>query len=136
MGKAIMGGDGEWKQSLFGCTSDIGNCLMGWCCGSCLYGQISDIVDDKGCFQPCCLAACCGPCNVCCYAPQRRDAKFRTHFLLNPGSCVDSACMTWFFCGPCANCQEMSELKERDIKIFTEYEKGAITGVDSKKEVA
>merc|ERR1712046_379464 len=122
MANDLAGCNNDWKAGLFGCTEDISNCLMGWCCFPCLYGQTSDIVADEGCMKPCLLAWCCNICNICCYAPTRRDEKFRKHFKLNAGSPLgDTAMLTWCCCSGCANCQEMYEVKARGIVDNKQY---------------
>merc|ERR1711924_279841 len=62
----------SWKVGLFDCTSDVKVCFMGMCCGPCLYGQTSQIVEDN-CMMPALKMMCCAPCHVCCFAPARRN---------------------------------------------------------------
>merc|ERR1711994_1242029 len=63
-----MGGQGygegmgaaEWKHGLFGCMSDGGNCLCGWCCGPCLLCQNANKMGESPVLY--CLLSCITPC--------------------------------------------------------------------------
>merc|ERR1712025_518049 len=72
----------KWEAGLFGCMGDPGICCMGMFCGACLYGKTSEIVEDD-CMKPAVLAACCGICTVCMWAPARRDTIRQTYELLH-----------------------------------------------------
>merc|ERR1712010_302682 len=98
----------DWKTGLFGCHENIGTCCFGLCCPACLYGKTSEVVEGD-CMMAAVKVLCCGPCTVCCWAPQRRQ-EIITMYALNSGSCVDSGCITWCCCGNCANCQENNQL--------------------------
>merc|ERR1711894_66838 len=53
-------GAAEWKHGLFGCASDGGNLLCGWCCGPCLLCQNANKMGESpvlyyilSCISPC-----------------------------------------------------------------------------------
>merc|ERR1712196_183789 len=112
-----------WEIGFFAITHDMTTCLMGCCCGPCLYGKTSEIVEDD-CMKPCLLAVCCVPCHLCMYAPNRRN-EIRRALSLEENGCMESACLSWFCCSPCANCQESNELKKRNINKHSELQVSA-----------
>merc|ERR1711861_105801 len=93
--------------------------LLGAALASCTVRQTTSWM------KACLMYHFCGPCTVCCYAPERRKEKFIAAFGLNSGSICESECLTWVCCGHCANCQEARELSKRNLTDHASYSSGA-----------
>ncbi|UJR20411.1 hypothetical protein I4U23_023542 [Adineta vaga] len=102
----------EWNESLFGCFDDFGTCLCGWCCAPCLYGQNAEKIDGSSCCCQCFLYTILIPCYLC-WVPHclKRKTLREKYGLREDPSCGD--CLTTFFCGECALCQEARFLERQ-----------------------
>lgn len=99
-----------WKNSLFGCLSDIGSCIL-TCCFPCVqYGMNYEKVHQSGCCSQGCTWWCLNMCGCCCLVHKELRSDIRRKYNIRE-DCSD--CLTTCLCGPCAICQEARELKER-----------------------
>eukprot|EP00999_Lentomonas_sp_LEN2_P001976 NODE_3144_length_449_cov_37.406832_g3094_i0.p1 GENE.NODE_3144_length_449_cov_37.406832_g3094_i0~~NODE_3144_length_449_cov_37.406832_g3094_i0.p1 ORF type:complete len:111 (-),score=16.19 NODE_3144_length_449_cov_37.406832_g3094_i0:35-367(-) len=98
-----------FSTGLFGCFSDMGICVWGWCCPICLVTDNSAGLDGN---QNCCM--CCYPGNS---FKNRMQAHAKFHYV--PESWC-TACMTSCLCGPCSERQIARELKIKSAS--TAYE--------------
>jgi len=100
----------EWENSLFGCFSDIGSCLLTICCPCIAYGTVHDSVHQTGCGGACCAFLCLSYIGCSCLIHKDLRGDIRRRYNLDEG-CGD--CLTTCCCGGCAICQEARELKAR-----------------------
>lgn len=87
-----------WATKLMDCCDDMGICLCGTFCGSCLASQIATDMGESACV-PCCVPG----------AMIALRIKWRTQENIQ-GSLMDDCC-TLLCCGPCALCQMAREIK-------------------------
>merc|ERR1711966_329183 len=128
-----MAGKEGWQASGFGCFSNIGNCMMGWCCPCVLYGKTNDILEENTCLSASAFFCCLTWCTICCYAPGRRE-RMREVLNLPAAPCND--CIFWVCCPHCANCQEANELAARGITKHNEWASSVATHEQQKGKAA
>jgi len=103
-------GPPEWKNSLFGCFSDLGSCII-TCFLPCVqYGMNYEKVHHSGCCSQACVFFCLSQCCLNCCVHKDLRSDIRRKYNIEEG-CGD--CLTTCFCSPCAICQEARELKDR-----------------------
>lgn len=142
---------GYWQFGLCDCFSDMKVCCCGCCFPHCLvsetwyragwsHGILGNSSDSctayyGGCFMICALQSYLGCCFPCVYGILRGgypvdsdgtvagvvplDTRFRI-----PASFLTSCC-TWFFCGPCASCQEF-----RQVQAAINHQETVLQGPD------
>lgn len=99
----------KFEEELCGCFSDIKVCLWGWCvpCGIiCMQASAVNKVTGQGAAVPCLLTL-----FLSCIGAAINRGKIREHYGIE-GSFL-SDCFTWWYCGPCAACQEYREVARR-----------------------
>ncbi|CAF3774136.1 unnamed protein product, partial [Adineta steineri] len=103
----------HWKESLFGCCSDLSTCCYGCFCTACLFGEnVRKTSTDAGFFGGCCgyfltQAGC------CCLVHKPARIRFREAYGLQEGHGLASDfCASWC-CSACGVCQEAREIKSQ-----------------------
>lgn len=123
-GEITTNGDGapatvqkeQWKESLFGCFSDLPSCCLGTFFFCYLYGRNANRLDGSDCLYHCCIYFACTTCFVvttciccnCVHGPRRK--LLREKYNLKP-NCADG--LVTCLCPLCAICQETREMERR-----------------------
>merc|ERR1711997_613995 len=58
-GQGEGAGEAEFKNGLFGCFNNIGNCVFGYCCLPCLFKRNAEKMGENGMLH--CIGGCCIP---------------------------------------------------------------------------
>jgi len=108
----IVGAE-PWKETIFGCCSDLSTCCYGCFCTPCLFGEnVSKTSKDSGCFPSCCGYCLTRP-GCCCFIHKPARIHFREAYgLQEDQGCGSDLCGAWC-CSVCGVCQEAREMKAR-----------------------
>nr|D9HP27.1 RecName: Full=Cell number regulator 11; AltName: Full=ZmCNR11 [Zea mays]ADI48425.1 cell number regulator 11 [Zea mays] len=107
---------GEWSVGLCDCFGDLHTCCLTLWCPCVTFGRTAEIV-DRG--STCCMS---GTLYYLLstigwqwlYGCAKRSSM-RSQYSLRESPCMD--CCVHFWCGPCALCQEYTELQKRGFHM-------------------
>lgn len=101
---------GDWNNSLCGCFSNFGTCLLAFFCPCVVLGQVAEETDTCGCF---CAGASCFilPC-VSWWLTAKTRGAVREKYDIQGGFCGDCCVTGW--CTYCALAQMKTQL---DVKM-------------------
>lgn len=100
----------NWNESLCGCFSSLGFCLLVTFM-PCFYPVYQGYIVNKATKEPWWKACCCPLC-CCCIGGAVNRGKIRDRYLINGHFCSD--CLAHYCCWPCAICQEYREVTSRE----------------------
>lgn len=109
-------------------VSVISGCL-GFFCPCCLYGRNMERLGEGSCCACCFLFALTMPLYLCFIPGTITRGRLRAKYGTDGSCCVD--CLTWFFCAPCALCQEAREIKARGTVCALICRKTEVCGAES-----
>ncbi|AQK68557.1 Protein PLANT CADMIUM RESISTANCE 11 [Zea mays] len=113
---------GEWSVGLCDCFGDLHTCCLTLWCPCVTFGRTAEIVDRGS--TSCCMS---GTLYYLLstigwqwlYGCAKRSSM-RSQYSLRESPCMD--CCVHFWCGPCALCQEYTELQKRGFHMAKGWE--------------
>ncbi|KAM0940962.1 putative PLAC8 motif-containing protein [Dioscorea sansibarensis] len=108
----------QWTTGLCGCTDDVGNCMMTFCCPCVTFGKIAEIIDrgSSSCGASGAIYALIAVVTGCqCIYSCSYRSKMRALYGLPESPCPDF--LIHCCCEACALCQEYRELKNRGFDM-------------------
>jgi Cys-rich protein (TIGR01571 family) len=99
----------KFHEELFGCFSNVPVCLWGTFVPAgalCIQASAVNKANNQGAIVPYLLVAC-----LACIGGAVNRGKIRDHFSIEGGFVGDM--FIWWFCAPCAACQEYREVLSR-----------------------
>eukprot|EP01135_Chromosphaera_perkinsii_P000252 Nk52_evm21s62 gene=Nk52_evmTU21s62 len=96
-----------WKNGLFGCCANPGQCVYVFCCSYCAFADVAVGVRGGSWCLNCLYSCCCPLCAFwCTHSDLRSTIKQKKN--LEGSTCPDCCVVCW--CSECALCQETAEI--------------------------